>query len=72
MFVLKEGSLAVLTAMLAITAGLGISRLVDGPQRWSEGQVVIHSADAPPTPQTPARLVIRPAPPLAAAPITDR
>ncbi|MGU3496837.1 hypothetical protein ACLBXM_22565 [Xanthobacteraceae bacterium A53D] len=61
MFVLKEGSLALLTAMLAITAGLGISRLVDTPQRWAEGEVVIHPAEAPPTPATSARLVIKPA-----------
>ncbi|GGF64925.1 hypothetical protein GCM10007301_25880 [Azorhizobium oxalatiphilum] len=61
MFVLKEGSLALLTAMLAITAGLGISRLVDGPQRWSEGEVVIHPVDAAPTPEMPVRMVVRPA-----------
>lgn len=60
MLVLKEGSLALLTAMLAITVGLGISRLVDTPQRWAEGQVVIHPAEsAAPTPG-PARLVVKP------------
>eukprot|EP01034_Spumella_vulgaris_P004907 gene4907-6262_t len=44
MFMLREGSLALLTAVVAMTVGLGISRLVDTSPR-ADGLVMIHSDD---------------------------
>lgn len=62
MFMLREGSLALLTAVVAMTVGVGISRLVDtGPQR-ADGLVMIHSDDGATRVVTPTsvRLSARP------------
>lgn len=61
MSMLREGSFVLMATVLAITAGISISRLVDSPQRWAEGQVVIHDADTPPAMPATGRLVVKPA-----------
>lgn len=65
MFMLKEGSLALLTAVVAMTVGLGISRLVDTSPQWADGLVVIHAEDGGTHISAPAatvRLMPRPRP----------
>lgn len=68
MFMLREGSLALLTAVVAMTVGLGISRLVDTSPQRPDGQVLIHSDDGATRVADPAavRLTARPRPETAA------
>ncbi len=54
MFMLREGSLVLLTAMVAVTAGLGISRLVDTAPYRPDGLVMIHGEDGGTQVATPA------------------
>lgn len=60
MSLIKHGSFALVTAMLAISAGVSINRLVDTPQRWAEGQVVIHESEPLQPAAVSGRLVVKP------------
>ena len=60
MIMLREGSLALLTAVVAMTIGLGISRLVDTSPQRPDGLVVIHSDDGATRVATPDSVRLSP------------